>query len=95
MKKRIAVCCYAGYQAGEKPRSLVIDGRRLQVKAILHQERIEELPSRKRRLVFDLLASDGGRYRILYDPARAGWYLLSRPPKGEEGITPGSDGDGP
>ncbi len=75
-----AVELYAGYKAGESPRAVFLEGRRIGVAAILERKRIEDEGSGRRREVFSCRLEDGetvfleslddGRWVLKFAPER-------------------------
>lgn len=54
-----AVECYAGHKGEETPRAVVLEGKRLEVVAILSRERILDAPSGTTRLAWRCRLHDG------------------------------------
>lgn len=67
---KIAVECYAGYQAEQEPRTLIIDGVRLRVVGVADRWRDPESSS------FKVRAEDGHQYVIRHDRGRDEWTLV-------------------
>lgn len=54
-----AVECYAGGKGEETPRAVVLDGRRLEVVAVLSRERVLDAPSGTTRQAWRCRLDDG------------------------------------
>jgi hypothetical protein len=50
---------YAGHRGGERPRAVVIAGRRSRVQAVLGRERVEDAATRARREIWRCRLDDG------------------------------------
>jgi hypothetical protein len=69
--KVIDVICYAGYAADEEPRTIVVDGRRVDVVAV--ERRWREPDAR----FFSVRTADGTRYVLRQDVVTSAWTIRS------------------
>jgi len=63
----VKVECYAGSRYPERPRALLVDGRRLSVKEVEAQDRTPG------QLRFRVRVSDGRRFSLVYDQVQDAW----------------------
>ena len=66
----LAVECYAGYRADERPTALTLGGRRIAVRSILDRWRGED------HAYFKIVGEDGALYLIRQDLNQNGWELV-------------------
>jgi hypothetical protein len=65
----VRVECYAGHRGEETPRTLVIDGRRVEVVDVVDRWLAPE------HRYFKLTGDDGDTYIVRHDPAADAWEL--------------------
>jgi len=74
LEERIDVIAYSGHRGEQTPRTIFINGKRIEVVEILRQW-IEEGPeNRKTRRFYRIRAGDGKVYTIYYDEKSIGWF---------------------
>ncbi|MGF1608111.1 MAG: hypothetical protein ACFCUQ_01855 [Kiloniellales bacterium] len=67
---QLEVECYAGHRGEETPRSLSIDGKRIEVTEVLDRWLAPD------HRYFKLLCAGGATYILRHDPAAARWDLV-------------------
>ena len=72
-EERIEVVTYAGYKGEERPMSLIIRGKRIEVINMLESLVVEDIVSRTRKRSFLVKGSDGVHYRVYYYEDRGEW----------------------
>jgi len=73
--ERIEVVAYSGYRDEECPRSFMIQGKKIEVAAILSMWNEERLGNKGRKRVFRIKGNDGYEYKIYYDEKMKQWFL--------------------
>ena len=72
-EERIDVVAYSGYRGEETPRTILLNGKRIEVVEILRQW-VEERPeNRETRRFYQIRGSDGNLYTICYDEKSLEW----------------------
>jgi hypothetical protein len=69
-REKIEVEAYSGFKANERPRTLHVAGRSIEVEEVVEMWRGE------RHDYFKIKGDDGQRYTIRYDRGQDGWELL-------------------
>jgi len=72
--QKIKVVSYSGYRGEEIPRSLIIDGKKINVVEIIKTWIEEDLMTRKVRRAFYLKGSDGLKHTIYYNENSMEWF---------------------
>lgn len=75
MAREIEVTAYSGYRGEEVPRSFVLEGRRVEVSAVLEARVEEDRGGGERRRFFRVRGSDGRVYGLYYSEGSARWFL--------------------
>jgi hypothetical protein len=65
------VRCYAGASYPERPVAFEWEGQWLEVAELIRQARVPE------GLLFEVLAEDGRKYRLDWDPRNDEWVIMS------------------
>ncbi len=73
--KKIQVEAYAGYRAGETPRSVVINGRKYDVNMIIYRKRVVQLDNYDEEEHFKLDLKGFGETDIIYKPRIDVWEI--------------------
>ena len=81
-RNRIEVIAYSGSRGEETPRSLILEGRRIDVVRILKRCIEEDRESKKIRRAFHVQGDDGCILKIHFDEETKEWF--SGDEKGEE-----------
>lgn len=79
---KIKVECYAGSRYPERPRALLVDGRRLPVEEVEAQARTPG------QLRFRVRVSDGRRFSLVYDQVQDAWDVRLAQGAPTEGVGP-------
>lgn len=74
--ERIEVVAYAGYRGEESPRTLLLDGKRIEVKKVLDRWTEEEAETGERRRCFKVKGSDFRTHVVCYDETSMEWRSL-------------------
>ncbi|NOZ26056.1 MAG: hypothetical protein GXO94_08230 [Nitrospirae bacterium] len=74
MYRKIRVSAYSGGRPDERPLSIFIDGRAVEVE-VLEKWVSEDFNTRERRRYFRLLDAEGFEYRVYQDEETAEWFL--------------------
>jgi len=74
-RKRIEVIAYSGSRGEETPRSLILEGRRIDVVLILKQWIEEDGGSRKVGRAFQVQGDDGRIIKIYFDEETKEWFF--------------------
>jgi hypothetical protein len=72
--RAISVEAYAGYRGGERPLSFTVNGKRIEVRALLRSWLERSAGGGQPRRVFTLRGSDGAVHTIFLDEASGQWY---------------------
>jgi hypothetical protein len=72
----IKVVAYSGYRGEECPRLFIMQGKRIEVIAILSMWIEENAKNKKRKRFFRVRGSDGYEYKIYYDEEMMQWFLI-------------------
>lgn len=76
MERNITVIGYSGYRADERPRWIIIKGRRLAVTSVIEQGLLEHAADRRRIRRFSVECSDGRTYKLEYDESADAWSAI-------------------
>ena len=76
--RETTVTTYAGYRAGERPKSFVAGGKLVEVRAIEKRWIEEDRDSRKRKRFFVVQGSDGKEYTLVFDEYSGVWLLREK-----------------
>ena len=72
-EEKIDVIAYSGYKGEETPRTILLNGKRIEVVEIFRQW-VEERPdNRKTRRFYQIRGNDGNPYTIYYDDKSMEW----------------------
>ncbi len=75
-EKRVEVIAYSGYRGEETPRTILLNGKRIEVVEISRQW-VEQRPeNRKIRRFYQIRASDGALYTVYYDEKSVQWFHI-------------------
>jgi hypothetical protein len=74
-RRKVEVTAYAGYRSGEKPRSFVIEGKRISVAEIISQWVEEAVEDKQQKRCFRVKGDDGATYLLSYIEQTGNWYL--------------------
>ena len=72
-EQRIEIVTYSGYKGEERPMSLIIRGKRIEVVTIRESSVEEDIVSRTRKRSFVVKGSDGILYKVSYYEDRGEW----------------------
>lgn len=72
----VEVIAYAGHRGEESPRTLILEGKRIEVKKILDRWSEEEAETGERRRCFKVKGSDFRTRVVCYDEGRMEWRCL-------------------
>jgi hypothetical protein len=72
-EERIEIVTYSGYKGEERPMSLIIRGKRIEVVTIRESSVEEDIVSRTRKRSFVVKGSDGILYKVSYYEDRGEW----------------------
>ncbi len=72
---RIKVTSYAGSKGAEMPRSLMIDGRSIEVIEVVRMWIEEDRINRREKRFFKVKGKDSHTYVLYYDEESTDWYL--------------------
>ncbi|MGA2516801.1 MAG: hypothetical protein ABSG44_09635 [Thermodesulfobacteriota bacterium] len=75
-EERIKVIAYSGYRGEETPRTILLNGKRIEVVEILRQWVEEKTDNRKTRRFYQIQGSDGNLYTIYYDEKSMQWFHI-------------------
>ncbi len=74
-EEKIEVVAYSGYKGEERPMSLIIHGKRIEVVNIRESSVEEDIVSRTWKRSFLVNGTDGVLYRVYYYEDRGEWSL--------------------
>jgi len=77
-EERIKVIAYSGYRGEETPRTILLNGKRIEVVEILRQWVEEKTDNRKTRRFYQVKGSDGDLYTIYYDEKSMEWFQINK-----------------
>ena len=72
----IEVVAYSGYRGEEYPRLFIMQGKRIEVLAILSMWTDENVKAKKRKRFFQVRGSNGYEYKMYYDEEMKQWFLI-------------------
>ncbi len=75
-EERIEVTAYAGYRDNETPRSMVLDGAKIEVVRVLERWTEEVEATRGRRRCFKVMGSDFRTHTLCHDEEGGDWRYL-------------------
>ena len=76
-EERIEVIAYSGYRSEETPRTILLNGIRIEVVEILRQWVEERSDKRKTRRFYQIQGADGVLYTICYDEKSMEWFHIN------------------
>jgi hypothetical protein len=77
-EEKINVIAYSGYRGEEAPRTIFLQGKKIEVIEILRQWIEERSDDRTTKRFYQIKGGDGVLYRIYYDEKAMEWFCIGK-----------------
>jgi hypothetical protein len=77
-EEKINVIAYSGYRGEEAPRTIFLQGKKIEVIEILRQWIEERSDDRTTKRFYQIKGGDGVLYRIYYDEKAMEWFYIGK-----------------